>query len=152
MIRARDIMTKEVITVSPETDIAQATRLLLENHINGAPVVNADGELVGMLCQSDLIVQQKKIPLPSIFTFLDGVFSFSSTKSLEKEMQKIAATTVADAMSTDPVSVTPDATVEDVASLMAEKHFHTIPVVENSKVVGVLGKEDVLKTLVGGKG
>jgi len=152
MIRARDIMTKEVITVSPETDIAQATSLLLENHINGAPVVNADGELVGMLCQSDLIVQQKKIPLPSIFTFLDGVFSFSSTKALEKEMQKIAATTVADAMSTDPVSVTPDATVEDVASLMAEKHFHTIPVVENGKVVGVLGKEDVLKTLVGGKG
>lgn len=152
MIRARNIMTKEVITVSPETDIAQATSLLLENHINGAPVVNADGELVGMLCQSDLIVQQKKIPLPSIFTFWDGVFSFSSTRSLEKEMQKIAATTVADAMSTDPVFVGPDATIEEVASLMAEKHFHTIPVVENSKVVGVLGKEDVLKTLVRGKG
>jgi len=152
MIRARDIMTKEVITVSPETDIAQATRLLLENHINGVPVVNADGELVGMLCQSDLIVQQKRIPLPSIFTFLDGVFSFSSTKSLEKEMQKIAATTVTDAMSTDPVFVGPDATIEEVASLMAEKHFHTIPVVENGKLAGIIGKEDVLKTLVGGKG
>jgi len=151
MIRAKEIMTKDVITVSPETEIAQATRILLGNHINGVPVLNQAGELVGMLCQSDLIVQQKRIPLPSIFTFLDGVFSFSSTKAMEKEMQKIAAITVADAMTPDPVFVAPDATIEDVASLMTEKHFHTIPVVENGRLVGILGKEDVLKTLVGGK-
>ncbi|MFZ5564200.1 MAG: CBS domain-containing protein [Thermodesulfobacteriota bacterium] len=152
MIRARDVMTKAVITVSPETDIAQATGILLKNHINGVPVVNKEGRLVGMLCQSDLIVQQKRLPLPSIFTFLDGVFSFSSTKALEKEVQKIAATTVADAMSAPAVSVGPDATIEEVASLMVEKHFHTIPVVDNGRLVGILGKEDVLKTLAGGKG
>lgn len=148
MIRARDIMTKEVITVSPETDISQATSILLENHINGVPVVNRQGNLVGMLCQSDLITQQKRFSLPSIFTFLDGIFSFTSQKALEKEIQKIAATTVADAMTSDPAFVGLDATVEDVASLMVEKHFHTIPVVDNDKLVGILGKEDVLKILV----
>jgi CBS domain-containing protein len=103
-----------------------------------------------MLCQSDLISQQKRFPLPSLFTFLDGIFSFTSAKSLEKEIQKIAATTVADAMTPDPVSVEPDAPVEEVASLMVEKHFHTIPVVDNGRLVGVLGKEDVLKMLVTG--
>jgi CBS domain-containing protein len=151
MIRARDIMTKEVITVLPDTEIAQATSILLKNHINGVPVVNREGKLVGMLCQSDLITQQKRFPLPSIFTFLDGIFSFTSTKALEKEIQKIAATTVADAMTADPVFVDPDTAVEDVASLMVEKHFYTIPVVDNGRLVGVLGKEDVLKTLVDGK-
>ena len=150
MIRARDIMTKDVITVSPETDIAQATSILLNNHINGVPVVNRQGELVGMLCQSDLITQQKRFPLPSIFTFLDGLFSFTSAKALEKEIHKIAATTVADAITADPVFVGPDATIEEVASLMVEKHFHTIPVMDNSRLVGVLGKEDVLKMLIEG--
>jgi len=150
MICARDIMTKDVITVSPETDISQATGILLENHINGVPVVDQQGKLVGMLCQSDLITQQKRFPVPSIFTFLDGLFSFTSTKALEKEIQKIAATTVTDAMTTDPVFVAPDAAVEEVASLMVDKHFHTIPVVDNDRLVGVLGKEDVLKILVKG--
>ena len=150
MIYARDIMTTDVITVSPETDIAQATNILLNNHINGVPVVNRQGKLVGMLCQSDLITQQKRFPLPSIFTFLDGLFSFTSTRSLEKEIQKMAATTVADAMTTEPVFVGPDATVEEVASLMVENHFYTIPVVDKEKLVGVLGKEDVLKMLAAG--
>ncbi len=149
MISARDIMTKDVITVSPETDIAQAAGTLLKNHINGVPVVDQENKLVGILCQSDLITQQKRFPLPSIFTFLDGIFSFTSTKSLEKEIQKIAATTVADAMTPDPVFVKPDTPLEEIASLMVEKHYHTIPVVAGTRLVGVLGKEDVLKNLVG---
>ena len=86
--------------------------------------------------------------MPTIFTFLDGIFSFTSTKSLEKEIQKIAATTVADAMTPDPVFVKPDTPLDEIASLMVEKHYHTIPVVEGTRLVGVLGKEDVLKHLV----
>ena len=65
MITAKDIMTTDVITISPETEIAQAAQLLLKNRINGVPVVNDAGELVGILCQSDLIIQQKHIPIPS---------------------------------------------------------------------------------------
>jgi CBS domain-containing protein len=149
MVRVRDIMTTEIITVSPETDIAQATSILLKNHINGMPVVDEKGQLVGILCQSDLITQQKRFPLPTIFTFLDGLFSFTSTKALEKEIHKIAATTVADAMTRNPVFLKPDSPIEEAASLMVEKHYHTIPVVENGRLVGVLGKEDVLKILVG---
>jgi CBS domain-containing protein len=67
---------------------------------------------------------------------------------LEKEVQKMAATTVEQAMTHDPTSVSPDTELEDVADLMVRKNFHTIPVVEEGKLVGVVGKEDVLKTLV----
>jgi CBS-domain-containing membrane protein len=98
MLSVKDIMTKDVITVSPEMEIAHAARLLLEKSINGVPVVDGTGKLVGILCQSDLVAQQKKFPIPSLFTILDGVISFTSTKSLEAEIQKITAATVADAM------------------------------------------------------
>ncbi len=104
--------------------------------------------MVGILCQSDLIAQQKNLPLPSLFTFLDGFISFTSSKQFEKEVQKIAATKVSEAMTPHPVTVSPQASLAEVATLMVDKNFHTLPVVENKKLVGILGKEDVLKTLV----
>ncbi|SMC46922.1 CBS domain-containing protein [Desulfocicer vacuolatum DSM 3385] len=148
MKTAKEIMEKKIISVTPDTDISQAVEILLNNHINGMPVVDENGALKGILCQSDLIFQQKNISLPPILTFLDGIIPLSSSKKMEQEMKKMAASTVAQAMVTDPVTVTPDTPISDIAMLMVEKHFHTIPVVEEGKVVGIVGKEDVLKTLM----
>ena len=148
MKTAKDIMEEKVISITPETDISRAVEILLNNHINGVPVVDEEGMLKGILCQSDLIFQQKTISLPPILTFLDGIIPLSSSKKLEKEMKKIAAGTVAQAMVPDPVTVGPDTPVSDIAAMMVEKHFHTIPVVQDGKLLGIVGKEDVLKTLI----
>ena len=148
MLKVKDIMTRDVVTVSPETEILQAVKILLENHINGVPVMDADGNIVGILCQSDLVAQQKKIPTPSLFTLLDGFIPLTSLKHIEKEVQKIAATSVTHAMTPDPVTVQSDATVEEVATIMVNKNFHTIPVMEEGKLVGIVGKEDILRTLM----
>jgi CBS-domain-containing membrane protein len=150
MLKVKDIMTRELITISPETEIIQATKLLLENRINGIPVTDETGKLVGILCQSDLIAQQKKLPIPSFFTFLDGLITLTSMKQLEKQVQKIAAITVAQAMTPNPVTVQPDTDIETVAALMVDRSFHTIPVVDKGKLVGIVGKEDILKTLIPG--
>lgn len=148
MLQAKDIMTRDVITVTPEMEIAKATEILLENKINGVPVVDDSGKLLGILCQSDLIAQQKKLPIPSIFSFLDGFISLSSMKAIEKEVQKIAAATVAHAMTSNPVTVQPDSSIETVAMLMVDNNMHTLPVIDKGRLVGVLGKEDILRTLM----
>ena len=145
-------MTKEPITVSPDTEIVHATKLLLENRINGVPVTDETGKIVGILCQSDLISQQKKLPVPSFFTFLDGLITLTSMKQFEKEVQKIAATTVSQAMTPNPVVVRPDTDIEKVAALMVDNSFHTIPVVDKGTLVGIVGKEDILRTLIPGSG
>jgi CBS domain-containing protein len=172
MLKVKDIMTKELITVSPDTEIVQATKLLLGNRINGIPVTDETGKLVGILCQSDLIAQQKKLPIPSFFTFLDGqsdliaqqkklpipsfftfldgLIALTSMKQIEKQVQKIAAITVAQAMTPNPVTVQPETDIEKVAALMVDKNFHTIPVVDEGELVGIVGKEDILKTLIPG--
>lgn len=147
MLKAKDIMTKNLVTVSSDTEIVKAAKLLLEKGINGVPVVDGK-KLVGILCQSDLIVQQKRLPLPSIFTFLDGFLPLDSINRLEKTVQKIAATTVSQAMTSNPVTVHPDTTVEEIAALMVDKNYHTIPVVDKGKLVGIVGKEDILRTLM----
>jgi CBS domain-containing protein len=150
MIKAKDIMTPDPITVAPETEIAQAAKLLLEKRINGVPVVNKDGKLVGILCQSDLIAQQKNIPIPSLFTLLDGFMPLTSLKRLDREVERIAATTVAHAMTANPTTVGPDTSIEDIAALMVDKNLHTLPVVDAGELIGIVGKEDVLRTLIPG--
>ena len=148
MLTVREIMSRDPITVTPEMEIAKAAKVLLEKRINGAPVVNEKGRLVGIVCQSDLITQQKKFPIPTLFTLLDGLIPLGSTKSLDREVQKITATRVADAMTPDPVTVSPDMTLDEVATLMVDKKYHTLPVVEGDDLVGIIGKEDLLRTLM----
>jgi len=147
MIKAKDLMVKDVISLSPDTEISKAVKLLLDNHFNGVPVIDADGSLIGILCQSDLIFQKKEISFPPILTILDGIIPLSSSKKLEKEFQKISASKVEQAMVTEPVSVEPDTPISEIANLMVEKHFHTIPVVQDKKLVGIIGKEDILRVL-----
>ncbi len=148
MITVRDIMTPNLITVTKDMDIAGAAKILLDNRINGVPVLDDSAQLVGILCQSDLITQQKKLPIPTLFTFLDGLIRLTSMKQLEKQVGKIAALTVSEAMTPNPVTVKLDTRLETVAALMVDSNFHTLPVVEDSNLVGVIGKEDVLRTLL----
>ena len=115
MLKVKDIMTTEVISVSPETDIISAAKILLENRINGLPVIDPFGRLVGILCQSDLVAQQKSIPVPSVFTFLDSYLPLTSIKRIDKEMEKISALTVKEAMTLEPVTVTQETEIEEVA-------------------------------------
>ena len=144
----KEIMTDNPITATIDMEIFKAAKILLDNRINGLPVVNDTGKLVGILCQSDIIVQQKKFPVPSLFSFLDGYISLSSTKGLEKEVRKMAATAVSDAMTPNPVTVGPDSDIQTVAALMVDHNLHTLPVVEEGVLVGVVGKEDILRTLM----
>ena len=117
MLKAKDVKTKDIITVTPDMENVAAAKILMDNHINGAPVVDEGGDVVGILCRDDLISQQKKLPLPSFFIVLDGIIPLSSSKHIEKEMEKIAATTVEHAMTPEPTTVSPDTPIEDVASL-----------------------------------
>jgi CBS domain-containing protein len=147
MLKAKDIMSRQLITVTPQTDVVEAAGLLLEKGINGVPVVEGE-RLVGILCQSDLVAQQKAIPLPSVFTLLDGFVPLGSASKLEKAVQRMAATKVSEAMTPNPVSAHPETTLEELATLMVDRKYHTIPVVDQGKLVGVVGKEDILRTLL----
>jgi CBS domain-containing protein len=69
-------------------------------------------------------------------------------KQFEKQVQKIAAITVAQAMTPNPIAVQSDTGIEEVAALMVDNNFHTIPVVDEGELVGIVGKEDILRTLI----
>jgi CBS domain-containing protein len=148
MLKAKDVMTADVVAITEDTDIGQAANLLFDKGFNGVPVLNAAGALVGILCQADLVAQQKRLSLPSVFSLLDGFIPLGSMKDLDREMEKMSALTAAHAMTRHPATVTPETDLDEVATLMTDKGYHTIPVVSGGKLVGIIGMRDILGTLL----
>jgi predicted transcriptional regulator len=150
MLTAKDIMTREVITVNENATVRELATLLLMNSISGAPVVNMEGGVIGVVTESDLIFQNKKVHLPTAVAILDAFLFLERPEKMEKELKKIAGCKVGDICSHDLVCVYPETGLEELATLMAEKKIHTLPVMEQGKLVGVIGKSDIIRTIAQG--
>ncbi len=147
MLTAKDIMTRDVITVMPNTSIENLSKLLVEHAISGVPVIDDADTLIGIVTENDLINQNKRLHIPTVVSFLDAAIYLESSKKFEEEVKRLAATMVADICVRDVVTITEDTTVQDIASIMSEKKVHLLPVVEGTKVVGIVGKRDVVKAM-----
>jgi len=148
MLKALDIMTKDVHTVTPETTVTELAQLLTTYNIGGAPVIDQAGGLLGVATENDLIDQNKKIHIPTIVNILDSVIYLESPGTMEKELKKFAGSTVGDIYTKDPHTVDEDTLLEEIATIMSEKSVHTLPVMNGDKLVGVIGKQDIIKTLI----
>lgn len=149
MKTAADIMTRDVITVTAATSVKELAKILTENSISGVPVVDEGGFVIGVATESDLIDQNKKIHIPTVVTILDSVFYLESPNRMEEEMLKIAGSTVADIYCSEIITVTMDTPVDELATIMSEKSIHTLPVLDNGKLVGVIGKKDIIRSVIG---
>jgi CBS domain-containing protein len=147
MLSAKEIMTTDVITVQVDTTVKEVAVKLAENRISGMPVLDAEGNLTGVVTENDLIDRTKKIHIPTMITILDSVICLESDDKVEEEIKKMTGATAGDICSRNPVTVGEDTPLDEVATIMAEKKVHTLPVVSDGRLVGVIGKSDIIKTL-----
>ena len=150
MLTAQDIMSQEVITVNENATVRELASLFLANNISGAPVVNGEGKMIGVVTENDLIFQNKKVRLPTAVAILDAFLFLESPEKMEKELKKIAGSRVGDICSHDLICVSPETGLEELATLMAEKKIHTLPVMAQGNLVGVIGKSDIIRTIAQG--
>lgn len=148
MLTARDIMSRDVVTVQSQTSVAELAKILTTHHISGVPVVDDVEKVIAVATESDLIDQSKKLHIPTVITILDSVFYLENPDKMEEEMKKIAGTKVGDICSGPARTVSPDTQVDEIATIMAESNIHTIPVLDEGKLVGIIGKKDIIKTLI----
>jgi len=148
MLNASDIMTTEVITVKEETPLKELAEILYKNHINGVPVVDDEGLLMGIICESDLVRKDKKLHIPTVVALFDAVFYLESSKNIEKEIERISATTVSDLFTREVVTVDEKTPIDEIATIMTQKKTYTIPVMDGKRLVGIVGKGDVIRAFI----
>jgi CBS domain-containing protein len=148
MLVAREIMTTKIITVTPETAVSELAQILATANIGGAPVVDEEGRLLGVVTESDLIDQTKKVHIPTVVAILDSLIFLERPDKMEKDIRKIAGTVVGDIYSKNPVTVSEETPLDEIATIMAKKHVHTLPVMRDEQLVGVIGKGDIIRTLI----
>jgi CBS domain-containing protein len=148
MLKAGDIMTKDVITVTPEATVETLARLLMDNRISGVPVVDSEGNLQGIVTENDLIRKNARLHIPTVIRLFDAFIMIGAGK-MEDEIKKMAAITVEEICTKEVVSIEEDTTLEEIATIMAERHIHLLPVVRDGKVVGIVGKADMVRAMTG---
>ncbi|MFA4933891.1 MAG: CBS domain-containing protein [Candidatus Omnitrophota bacterium] len=142
----KDIMTKNVITVSPEMKIHKLAELFIDKNISGAPVVDEAGKLLGVVKEEGVIFQDKKVHLPTFINLSFGFITLGSERYNE-EIKKITASTVSSIMEKDITTINPNIEIEDAATLMLEKEIYYLPVVDKDKLVGLITKKDIVRAI-----
>jgi CBS domain-containing protein len=143
----RDVMTTDVATLAPEDTIQQAADRLAARRVGAMPVVDGAGRLIGLLRDEDLIVSEARLHVPTTISFLGASFTLpGEMKRFEEELHKVAGATVGDVMDDEPPTIAPDATLEDLATLMHERDVTHVPVVDSGgHVVGIVARGDLVR-------
>lgn len=148
MLKAKDIMTEAVITVTPETTVEELGRLFIEKDISGAPVVDERGKLVGIVTENDFISKNTRLHIPTVLRLFDAFIPLGTSK-LEEEIKRMAASTVGEVCTKKVVTVAEETPVDEIATIMNEKKIHLLPVVKEGRVAGIIGKKDLIRGIAG---
>lgn len=149
MLKAKDIMTAEVITVSPETTIEALGRLFIEKRISGAPVVDADNNLYGVVTENDLIKQNKRFHIPTLVRLFDAMIPLEGFGTAEAEIRRMSASKVSEICTRKVITVDTETSLQDIATIIAEKGVHHLPVMSSGRLIGIIGKIDIIKGIIG---
>ncbi len=143
-MRAIDVMVREVITVHPDTDVAEAIKLLSEHDVSALPVVDAHQHLVGVISESDLLHRveigtEKRRPW-----WLEAV---TGASTLAQDFAKSHGKKVHELMTKDVVSATEDTPLSEIATLFERKRIKRVPVTRHGKLIGVVSRSNLIQAL-----
>lgn len=142
---AKDVMTSPVLTVAPETSVTEVAKLLLERHISAAPVVDAQGHLLGIVSEGDLMRRQESGTErhPSWWLSL-----LSDPQDEAREYRKSHGLHARDVMSRQVVSVDGETPLYEIADLLERHRIKRVPVVRDGQVVGIVSRANLLQAFV----
>lgn len=144
-----DVMSRDPIVVRPETPIQDAIKIVAERRISGLPVVSAEGELVGIISETDLMWRETGVREPAYITILDSIIYLENPARYDRELHKALGATVAEVMTQPPiVTTTPETPLHEAARLLHEKKLHRLPVLDAAgQVIGILTRGDIVREL-----
>jgi CBS domain-containing protein len=142
-VKVREIMNDEWPVLGTQQSVEEAMKLFVIRNISGAPVLR-DGELVGIVTEGDLIFRDAEVEAPGVLDLLGGLVPLGSWREYREELIKSTGVTVEQVMTTEIVTVSPEDTISETATIMAERRKKLLPVVQEAELVGVISRADVL--------
>lgn len=143
-MRAKDVMVRDVVSAHPDTDIADAVKLLVSNDISALPVIEQDGKLVGILSEADLMRRVEIGTLPQRPRWLESLVGAST---LAEEFARAQGKRVAELMTTNVVSVSEDTSLAEIAGLFERNSIKRVPVVRDGRLVGIVSRSNLIQAL-----
>lgn len=148
-MRAKDVMIKDVIFIKKDDKLDEIISVLMKNHVSGVPVIDKDNHLVGMVTEKDLMTKEKGLNISSYMEFMASILFIDGKLAEDISKHQVGTLTAADVMSTPVYAVHLEATIEEIVSLMMNRHINRIPVIDKeNKLVGIIGRNDLLPILI----
>jgi CBS domain-containing protein len=144
-MQAKDVMTTQVITVSPDATVRDIAHLLVDNHISALPVVDDAGTVVGIVSEGDLIRREEIGTEPRKRSWWLALFEEGET--LAEEYIKTHGARAGDIMTRDPITVAPEAPLGEIAQLLESRRIKRVPVVDGGKLVGIVSRANIIQGL-----
>lgn len=144
---AKDIMTKDVITVTGDESLQNVAKIFVEKNISGLPVVDEHNRVIGVISEGDLVYQQKPLAQPMFINLFDGILQIDR-KEFEEEINKIAAYEVDQLMTKHVITAHEDTPVEEIATLMINKKINRLPIVDDEgRLQGLVTRQDIIRSV-----
>jgi CBS domain-containing protein len=138
-MKISELMHREVVTVAPETSLKDVASLLVEHRISGLPVCLPDGRVVGVVSEADILMKEQGLPV-ELSGFLGRILD-----DAYGDTQRCEARTAGDAMTSPAITVSPNQDVTEAARLMTTRHVNRLPVVDGSRLVGIVTRADLVR-------
>lgn len=145
--RVGDIMTKDVITIAPQTSVGEIARLMSDHDISGLPVIDGSGKIMGIVTDLDMIVRNTRFKMPTFFTILDSIIYLETPHHFQERLEHVLGTTAEEIMTEEVVTIAPDATIEALAEVMVDKEINPILVVEGQRLAGIVSRSDIIRQM-----
>lgn len=144
-----DVMSRDPISVRPETPLQEAIKIMAERRISGLPVVDQDGKLVGVLSETDLMWQETGVTPPAYIMILDSVIYLENPARYDRDLHKALGQTVGEVMTKDSLITTEaDQLLQKAAQLMHDKNIRRLPVIDDAgKIIGILTRGDIIRAM-----
>jgi CBS domain-containing protein len=144
-MKVKEIMKTDIITIHKDLSCKEAARILLENKITGAPVVDDEGKVVGVFSEKDIF----RALFPSYREFFESPGTYLDFEKMEEEAESAAVEKkVEEIMKKNYIVATPDAPVLKVGAQMIVTGFHRVPVLEGGKLVGMVTRHEIYQAIL----
>lgn len=147
MLTVNDIMSRNVVSIKGTTTVREMAAIFDTMRVGTLPLVDDAGNLTGIVTASDLVEQDRPLHMPTVISLFDWVIPLEGEGSLQRDLDKMTAQTASELASVNVVTVSPSDSVTAVAEIMSSKKLHALPVVEGKKLVGMVSRIDIIRSM-----